>query len=445
MNNNKKKLNLLIVEPGFQVYKEHIVKGIHQSNEFNIYIASGLVQTVPTEWTHSYSNGFFAFSYKEDDLLEKCLDFMLENDIVFSGALTLVDTSVHFVNELQHALGIPTISKLLGKSIKNKGIVRNLLSGSSVNQPIFRVVQGQVEISDEYTNPIGYPIIVKPTEMMSSLGVRKVDDFDSLCQAHRTALSADFWNENLRESYGDIHEETLLEEYIEGDEYSVETIVFDGKPHILGVTQKFTTTGEQFDEVGHVFPAKVNIELMARIRSLVTVSHKILKFDFTATHTEFRVRDGIPYLIEINCRTGGDLISRIMELSSGSNYGQLLARVHCGQTIDECIASFRPKEIFAVQYISTALDGIVSEVPDQGSEENSSIVSHVAPGDILFRKNLTSVSRLAHRIFKVESREHGLPAEISPQEAGFSINPLIFAGQTPDKQEFIGYKARISS
>lgn len=47
----------------------------------------------------------------------------------------------------------------------------------------------------------------------------------------------------------------IIEEYIEGAEYSVETISYQGTHTLLAITKKYTTGNPHYIEVGHLEPA----------------------------------------------------------------------------------------------------------------------------------------------------------------------------------------------
>ena len=46
--------------------------------------------------------------------------------------------------------------------------------------------------------------------------------------------------------------QAIVEEYIEGEEYSIEGISFKGKHKFLAITKKFTTGAPNFIETGHI-------------------------------------------------------------------------------------------------------------------------------------------------------------------------------------------------
>ena len=101
-------------------------------------------------------------------------------------------------------------------------------AGSKTWEFRFRLFE---EVSDEkqalsWAQQQGYPVLLKPKQSQSALGVVKVDDDEQLVRAfaHTLAESKD----------GNI----LIEEFVEGMEISVEGFSLDGKYHLLAVGEK---------------------------------------------------------------------------------------------------------------------------------------------------------------------------------------------------------------
>lgn len=347
---------LLIVEPGFREYKEPIVAMLADSPGIELYSAVGL-PTVESSWINQYTKGVFAFSYTENDLVEKTRAFEAERNVKFDGALTYVDTSVHFVHQLQIELNLPRISLLPSRDIRGKARMRKLFANTEISQPAFCIIPGDKALTTLPDAGLAYPFIVKPSEMMSSLAVRKVKSDLEFRTAVILAMYADFDGENLRSLYGDISSDVLLEQFIDGPEYSVESQVLGGITKVLGVTEKALSGPESFDEVGHVFPAApLDPVVHDRIHKMVAQAHSALQLQNTFTHIEFRIQNDQPYLIELNCRIGGDLISELVRLSLYPNLGVLLASTAIGEAIEDLSTSDSGQH--AIKFLEARSSGI---------------------------------------------------------------------------------------
>jgi biotin carboxylase len=150
-----------------------------------------------------------------------------------------------------------------------------------------------------------YPCVVKPVGRMSSSGVRRVRDAGELDRAV-SQLGPD--------------EPFLIEEFVTGAEYSVESLVHAGRVLWENITAKVTNEDDSpyFTEIEHVLPAP-GLRDEAR-RALLDASRSILgrlRFEDGISHAEFRLSPRGPVLMEIAARVPGDGITLMLELATG--------------------------------------------------------------------------------------------------------------------------------
>lgn len=164
------------------------------------------------------------------------------------------------------------------------------------------------------------PVIVKPTDRSGSRGIYKLETLEGLQEAIQASIREGF------------EKKALVEEFVEGDEYSVEGISFGGRHHILTITQKFTTGAPHFIETGHREPAPVSAETFERVKQVVVHALDTLEIRNSASHSEIKISpDGSIHLIEIGGRMGGDCIgSDLVRYSTGVDYVRAVIQVACG-------------------------------------------------------------------------------------------------------------------
>jgi Biotin carboxylase len=173
------------------------------------------------------------------------------------------------------------------------------------------------------TARLNFPLIIKPVDAFSSRGVYKVNSFDELLTyvAHSSHYSTN----------GDY----LIEEFIAGTEYSVETITFKGKTHTVQFTEKYITPYPQTVEVGHLQPAIISNSQKNIIELVVSNAIKALGIDNSASHTELKLTNDGVKIIEIGARLGGDFIgSYLTKASTGVNMDKAAIQVALGQMPD---------------------------------------------------------------------------------------------------------------
>lgn len=194
------------------------------------------------------------------------------------------------------------------KLLQNKYYVRQCLDDiKELCQPKYYKYQGK----DEGV----YPCVVKPCFGGGKKGVTYVDTKELFVKAIAYASKED-------------DKEILVEEYIEGDELSVETISYHGKHEVVQITQKDKSQPPHFAETGHHQPANISKQLWGDICDVVI---KILtKINFTdgASHIELKYNASGIYVIEVNPRGGGGNISSVLTyLSSGVDYLDAMIKV----------------------------------------------------------------------------------------------------------------------
>ncbi len=195
----------------------------------------------------------------------------------------------------------------------NKGRMRKAFEAGSDPSPKSVVVSAaQVERFDPSSLDFTYPLIVKPTDRSGSRGVTKIEqpNSDALKQALYQAIEQGF------------ADEAVVEEFAEGDEFSVEGISWEGEHRILTITRKGTTGAPHFIETAHIQPAGLDEQTIARVEEVVKHALDTLGVRFGASHSELKIAsDGRIRIIEIGARMGGDCIgSHLVPLSTGIDF-----------------------------------------------------------------------------------------------------------------------------
>lgn len=170
---------------------------------------------------------------------------------------------------------------------------------------------------------LNYPIIVKPRDNSGSRGVK-------ICNTP-TELKESI-DEALQYSHLD---SVLVEEVIEGPEYSIESLHYDGKSEVIQFTEKKTTPFPYNVELGHKQPANLSDDIKNQIRDIVSKMGVALKFENCPSHTELKINDRGIFVIETSPRLGGDFItSTLTPLSTGINMEDQLLHIALGEPVD---------------------------------------------------------------------------------------------------------------
>ncbi len=226
----------------------------------------------------------------------------------FDGAITVCDYYIDTVREVARAFGIPCPFPNEVKAVRHKHLMREALDRAGLPNPKYRLARSWVEAVVAAEGAIGFPLVVKPVDLASSAFVRLVRNREELEIAYRQleAFPLNF-RDQVRECT------VLLEEFMAGEEVSVESVSCNGATTVLGVTDKSVTGSPYFIENGHMFPANVQGELRDETERLVRAALRAVEFDRGIAHTEVKLTADGPRIVEINPRTAGNYIVELVK------------------------------------------------------------------------------------------------------------------------------------
>ena len=256
---------------------------------------------------------FYPVSIVEiDEILERCKE--IRPDAVATIASDLANITV---SKVAAGLGLPGNTPECIEISTNKYAMRSAFAKAGIPTPAFYKVD---RVQDELYK-MKLPVIVKPTDRSGSRAITKITDFKDLEAAIKDAVEQSF------------EKKAIVEEYIEGNEYSYETISYRGKHTNLAVTKKYTTGAPHFIETGHCEPSDLSKEMLEKVHKTMYAALDALQITDGASHGEFKVTpEGEIRIIEIGSRMGGDCIgSDLVPLSTGYDFMEMVIDVACGK------------------------------------------------------------------------------------------------------------------
>ena len=253
-----------------------------------------------------------------------------------------------------------------------------------------RLVKSVDEVED-----FEYPVIIKPRDNSGSRGVK-------FC-CSKTELEA-----SMSEAFDVSRLDTVLvEEFIEGPEYSIEGLHYDGKSEVIQFTEKKTTEFPYNVELGHKQPAYLTEEQRNTIREIISRIGKTLKFENCPSHTELKINDRGIFVIETSPRLGGDYItSTLVPLSTGINMEDQLLHIALGEKVDTNTG--RTNQASGVCFLSLkcgkveAIDKKINEVAKMPNVKGFSTSLKI--GDII-HPITSSLNRYGQFIVQTENRK----------------------------------------
>ncbi|MFJ4186389.1 ATP-grasp domain-containing protein [Kitasatospora sp. NPDC089509] len=201
------------------------------------------------------------------------------------------------VAETAERLGLPGNPPSAVRRIRTKDACRTALAAAGFRQPAVRLCHSAADALSFLARTAG-PWVVKPRDGADSAGVRKVTGPADLPAA--------------LEQLPDREAPFLVEEFVQGEEFSVEGIFLGGAPRVLAVTAKEKLAPPYFVEIGHVLPAALPAETRQEIEDTVRAALTALDLRFGLFHVElWLTAEGI-VLGEVHARIGGGWIHRML-------------------------------------------------------------------------------------------------------------------------------------
>lgn len=254
------------------------------------------------------------------------------------------EVAMNVMGRINDELHLSGISKEMAICATNKHLMREAFEKYGAPSPKSILTKDEEDAWAIFCEKFTTNAILKPSRNSGSRGIAKVEKGitkDAFIELYRRAL-----NESRDHS-------VLIEQFIEGPEFSVEVIVWKGEPHVLAITDKKTTEAPYFVELGHNQPSVFPEDIQQKLKDGAIAGIKALRLSNCAAHCELKVQNGEAYLMEIGARMGGDFIStELTHLSSGIDMVAATIQVMLGEKPDlepkeeqkgACIRYFTPK------------------------------------------------------------------------------------------------------
>lgn len=239
------------------------------------------------------------------------------------GIMTLAtDMPMRSIAAACEALNLPGISMDTAIKSTDKGEMIKAFSANGVACPWFFIAEDE-KAFEEIKGKVEFPCIMKPTDNSGSRGVVLANNIYELCENYEYTKSSS--------RSGAV----IIEEYMQGQEVSVEIIVLDGEPHVLAVTDKLTTGAPHFVEMGHSQPSRLPENDVEKIKVLACSAVKAVGINCGPAHVEIMNTAKGPKMVELGARMGGDCITtHLVPLSTGVDMVEATIKICCGEIPD---------------------------------------------------------------------------------------------------------------
>ncbi|RKT54859.1 ATP-grasp domain-containing protein [Saccharothrix australiensis] len=314
---------LLVVATGMRTYREYLLRSI--AAEYRVHL---FLSTEP-EWEKEYASDWTVLPSTMDGPAMAVAAAELAGREPVAGVLCWDEARIHAAAFVARAVGARNGDPDVVWGLRDKGRTRAALDAAGVAQPRSVPVR-TVEDAVAAAEVVGYPAILKPRGLGASLGVVKVAD-EAQLRANFAFTSA---AEGPEPVVFDTDQPVLVEEFVSGEEISVDSVVRDGEVTPLFVARKVVGYPPYAEEVGHFVDAADPLLTDPALLKALQRTHEALGFTDGVTHAEFMLTASGPKVIEVNGRLGGDLIPFLGSLATGIDPGLVAAAAATGRPAD---------------------------------------------------------------------------------------------------------------
>ena len=201
------------------------------------------------------------------------------------------------------ALGLPAHSHQAAINASVKTVMRQCFADAGVPSPAFCKVScedlasSRKTILQDILKKMSFPLVVKPVDNMGARGCRMVRSEEEFLPAVECAV------ECSRTGFA------IVEEYMEGPEYSIDALVQNGTFTVTGFAVRHIKYQPYFIEVGHTMPAVLDKKIHDELISVFALGAKALGLSCGAAKADIKYTKKGPMIGEIAGRLSGGYMS----------------------------------------------------------------------------------------------------------------------------------------
>jgi len=276
----------------------------------------------------------------------------------FDRIVPLDDFDVELAATIREHLRIPGIGETQVRFFRDKLAMRMGAQAAGINVPEFTGVFNYDRIH-EFLSRVPGPWVLKPRSLAGAIGIKKINS------------AGELWPR--LEALGDMQSHYLLERFVPGDVFHVDTLIHKGE-FVFVIASGYGKPPMEVSHGGGVFTTSILEREASVTRDLKAMNERLLtSFGLKdgASHTEFirAHHDGQLYFLETSARVGGAHIADLVEAASGVNLWAEWAKIEVA-TPDAPYVKPQAREDYAGLMVSLARQ----ECPDTSSYNDPEVV-----------------------------------------------------------------------
>lgn len=283
-----------------------------------------------------FADTFYKIDLKDREKIFECAKKLKESENlkgIFTAG-TDFSSSVSFAGE-KLGFSCHSYESTLNATIKPR--MRQCFEQNSVPSPKFFSLKDH-EITKEnvlqIVQKLKFPCVVKPADNMGARGCRMIRNEEESWSSVKVAA------ENSRTKT------VILEEYMQGPEFSIDALIYNGTMTITGFADRHIFYEPYFIEMGHTMPTSISEDKKNELISAFAKGVSALGLTCGAAKADIKYTEKGPQIGEIAARlSGGYMSGWTFPYSSGLNLTKQAILIAAGKEPTELIKGRIPLKI----------------------------------------------------------------------------------------------------
>jgi len=326
-----------------------------------------------------------AFSFADLKLLASTRDLEetltsikeIPSHLKVQGVMTIGNDAAKTVSGVAEYFKTPCISTKAASNASDKSLMKSCFRSADVPTPDYKIVNS-IEDLHNHCALMNFPLVLKPSDGRGSRGVLLLDE----------AIDLDYAFEySIQNSATKV---LLLEEFIDGDQLSVEGIFVNNK--YMGVAfadrnySRLSETKPFIIEDGGVIPSKHTGKILHDINLCIEQASRSLGISEGPVKADIVLNNGKPMVIELAARLSGNyLASHHLRWAFGIDIVRAVIKYSIGNEIHEADLLPSKNKYLAARYFFPEA-GVIESIEGVEEVESDSRVKKLEifrkPGDV---------------------------------------------------------------
>ena len=345
--------------------------------------------------------------------LKNSIRHLISQGLQICAIVSFVDSYCTTACKLADEFNVNRFSTEAINIMENKLLSRQVLSKSPYSPKFTSLSKDDVLLKELIHSYL--PLVMKSPNSCGSKDVFKIDTYKRFKHQMKS----------LFRKYPD--EKILIEEFLDGPQYLIETVIFDNKVHIIAIIEQEISFDKRFIITGYNLMLDPPTDFYNKLKKTIELILESHEMKSGTCHLEMRYVKDNWKLIEINPRISGAGMNKMLEIGLGINLVEETLKYILG--LDYDIKSKYKIPCFA-QYVVISESGLLKRVTGKNRAKKSPGVKsvYVKPrkGSLLIPP-ISMGNRYAYVIATGDSEEDAKQnAKQAASEINFSLLPTCF-------------------